>query len=143
METLCFSLLISSSKERVWSILWEDASFEDWASIIDEGTIKKGKIEEGEQVVFMSMNGGYGVNSLVKTCVPNELVVFFHHTDTQSFGQQERDDEWSGSIESYELSEFNGQTKLMLTTQVPIELVDVFNERLPMALKRIKALAEN
>ena len=42
MKELQFSIEIKAPIERVWATLWEDATFRDWASIIDEGTYIKG-----------------------------------------------------------------------------------------------------
>ncbi len=32
-----FTISINATKEKVWKTLWEDATFRDWANIIDEG----------------------------------------------------------------------------------------------------------
>ena len=38
MKELQFSIEIKAPIERVWATLWEDATFRDWASIIEEGS---------------------------------------------------------------------------------------------------------
>ncbi|NTW72486.1 MAG: hypothetical protein HGA49_09625, partial [Eubacteriaceae bacterium] len=129
-------------KEKVWATLWEDATFRDWANIIDEGTYMKGVMKEGNEVQFISSVNGYGVTSLIEKLNPNEFVLIRHRADTKESGQQEREKEWIGGTESYSLTEKDGVTTLIVKTDVPKELEEIFNIRLPRALERIKTLAE-
>ncbi len=59
MKEIQFSIDINASKERVWETIWEDKTFRDWASIIDEGTYMKGVMKEGNEVQFISSVKGY------------------------------------------------------------------------------------
>src|SRR6185369_17089245 len=96
-----FSIEIKAPRERVWSTLFEDKSFRDWGSIIDEGQYMVGEIKEGNEVQFISGGSGYGVTSLVEKMVPNAFVSFRQVADTKEHGQQEREKEWTGGGESY------------------------------------------
>ena len=143
MKEIQFSIEINASKERVWTTLWEDITFRDWANNIDEGTYMKGEMKEGNVVEFISSVNGYGVSSLIEKMIPNEYVFFKHYADTQESGQKEREKEWSGLTESYSLTEINGITILVAKTDVPENLVEMFTTSIPKALSRIKTLAEN
>ncbi|WP_227395964.1 hypothetical protein [Jeotgalibacillus aurantiacus] len=142
MKETNFSIQINAPKEYVWTILWEDETFQDWASIVDEGTYKKGTMKEGNTMEFISAVNGYGVTSLVENLQPHEFVLFRHRADTKESGQQERDNEWTGGKESYTLSEVNGVTLLVITMDIPKEQEETFADRIPKALERIKELAE-
>lgn len=142
MKEIQFSIEINASKERVWTTLWEDITFRDWASIIDEGTYMSGEMKEGNEIQFISSINGYGVTSLIDKLNPNEFVLFRHSADTKESGQQEREKEWTGGTESYSLIEKNGVTTLIVKTEVPQELEETFNSSLPRALERIKTLTE-
>lgn len=142
MKEIQFSIEINASKARVWAILWDDTTFRDWASIIDEGTYMKGVMKEGNEIQFISATSGYGVTSLIEKLNPNEFVLFRHRADTKESGQQEREKEWTGGTESYSLTEKNGVTTLIVKTDVPQEQEETFNIRIPKALERIKTLAE-
>jgi len=142
MKEIQFSIEINSSKEKVWATLWEDAAFRDWANIIDEGTYIKGVMKEGNDIEFISSVNGYGVTSLIDKLISNEFVLFRHRADTKESGQQEREKEWTGGTESYSLAEKDGVTALIVTADIPDELEEIFNDRLPRALDRIKVLAE-
>jgi hypothetical protein len=142
MKELQFAIKINASKERVWTTLWEDITFRDWANIIDEGTYIKGVMEEGNEIQFISSVNGYGVTDLIEKLNPNEFVLFRHAADTKESGEQEREKEWTGGSESYSLTEKNGVTTLIVKTDVPQELVEIFNISFPRALERLKTLAE-
>ncbi|KGK88333.1 hypothetical protein DP73_12615 [Desulfosporosinus sp. HMP52] len=142
MKEIQFSIKINTPKEKVWTTLWEDITFRDWANTIDEGTYMKGVMKEGNEIQFISSVGGYGVTSLIVKLNPNEFVLFRHSADTKESGQLEREKEWTGGTESYSLTEKNGVTTLVVKTDVPQEQEETFNIRFPRALERIKALAE-
>lgn len=142
MKELFFSIEIEASKEKVWATLWEDKTFRDWADIIDEGTYMQGEMIQGNEIQFLSSVNGYGVTSLIEKLIPNEFVLFRHSADTKDAGQQEREKEWTGGTESYALTEKNGVTALIVKTDVPEEMEEMFNIILPRVLERIKMLAE-
>jgi hypothetical protein len=142
MQTLQFSILIKASRQKVWSTLWDDKSFRDWANIIDEGTYMVGDLQVGNELQFISAVNGYGVTSLVEKLIPGEFLLLRHHADTQESGKLERDRQWTGGSESYTLSEQDGSTNLTATFDVPPELVEYFKTTYPKALERVKTLAE-
>lgn len=142
MQKLQFSIEIKAPREKVWTTLWEDKTFRDWANIIDEGMYLVGEMREGNEVQFISSVNGYGVTSLVEKLVPNEFVLLRQMTDTTESGKKEREKEWAGGTESYSLAEKDGITILTVATDVPPEQVETFTVRLPKALERVKILAE-
>lgn len=137
-----FTVEIKASKDKVWDTLWADATFREWASIIDPGTYMVGELKEGSEVQFISSENGYGVTSLVDTLVINEFLRLKHQADTQETGTLDRKKEWTGGEESYSLTESNGTTTLTIAFDVPPELENYFRENYPAAMERIKALAE-
>lgn len=142
MKELEYKIEIHKPKEIVWFTLWDDQSFRDWSNNIDEGTYMLGDLVEGNEIQFISSVNGYGVTSLVSKLIPNEYILFKHESDTQNTGTETRDKQWTGGSESYTLNEYDGSTLLIIKSEIPDELVDVFNESLPKALDRIKYLAE-
>ncbi len=142
MQELQFSIEIHACKERVWATLWNDETFRDWANRIDEGLYMKGVMKEGNELEFISSVNGYGVTSLIEKLNLNEFVLFRHRADTIESGQLERENEWTGGVESYSLSEINGITTLIVKMEVPAEQEETFQIRFPEALKRLKELTE-
>lgn len=142
MKKLQFSIKIKASREKVWNTLWEDITFRDWASIVDEGTYMEGVMKKGNEVQFISSVSGYGVTSLVEKLTPNEFVLFRQMADTMDSGEQEREKEWTGGTESYSLTENDDVTTLAVAIDVPPGQEEMFGVRFPKALERVKILAE-
>lgn len=142
MQKQQFSIQIKASREAVWNTLWNDETFRDWASIIDEGTYMVGELIEGNEIKFISSVGGYGVTSLVEKFSANEFVSFKQIMDTKEYGEQERKKEWAGGTETYSLTENSDVTTLTLTTDVPPGQEDIMKIRIPKALERVKELSE-
>lgn len=143
MKRLTFAIEINATPTCVWEVLWNDKTFRDWANIIDEGTYYKGTLREGGEIEFLSSVNGYGVTDLIEKLIPYETVIFRHRADTKESGQESRENEWTGGIESYTLKDKAGITQLTVATDVPLDREETFNTRFPLALKRIKRLAES
>jgi len=142
MQKQQFSIEIKASRERVWNTLWEDKTFRNWGNIIDEGQYMVGEIKEGNEVQFISSSSGYGVTSLIEKLVPNEFVSFRQMADTKDSGESKREKEWTGGEESYSLAEHDSVTTLTVDIDVPSGLEEMFKDRFPKALERIKFIAE-
>jgi uncharacterized protein YndB with AHSA1/START domain len=142
MQNQQFSIEIQAPREKVWNTLWDDKTFRDWASIVDEGTYMVGEIKEGNAVQFISSVSGYGVTSLIEKLDLNEFVSFRQTADTKDSGEREREKEWTGGEESYLLAETDGVTTLTVNIDVPSGLEEIFKDRFPKALERVKTLAE-
>lgn len=142
MKPMQFTVIINASKEKVWDTLWQDKTLRDWAGLIDPGTYMVGQLKQGAEVQFISAENGYGVTSLVEKVTPNEYLLLSHEADTKESGTQEREKQWTGGQESYQLKENNSTTTLIVTFDVPPELKDYFNDAYPKALERVKVLTE-
>lgn len=142
MNEVQFRVDIKADPAKVWDTLWQDETLRQWAGVIDPGTYMVGKLEEGSEVQWISAENGYGVTSLVEKLVPGEFLLLLHSADTQDSGEHERDKQWTGGKESYELKEQGDGTTLSVAFDVPPELEDMFKVLYPKALAKIKELAE-
>ena len=143
MKEMQFSVAIKANKVVVWDTLWRDETFRQWASVIDPETYMVGKLKQGNEVQFISADGGYGVTSVVETLIDNEYLVLRHSADTQDEGSREREKEWTGGAEVYSLTEKDGVTTVSVTFDVPINMAAYFTLNYPKALDTVKELAEN
>jgi hypothetical protein len=70
----------------------------------------------------------------------------FKHLDKIQDGEvqplDERTSQWSGGLENYTLTERNGVTTVTVDLESPDEYADMFNEKFPPALQRLKEIAE-
>ena len=141
MKKQHFSIKIKAPKEKVWQTLFEDKTFRDWGNIIDEGQYMVGELAEGNKVQFISSEG-LGVTSFIEKLTPNEYIAFRQVADTMNSGKEVRDKEWTGGKESFELIEKNNNTILTVKIDIPPGLEEIFQDRFPKALERVKILAE-
>jgi uncharacterized protein YndB with AHSA1/START domain len=141
MNTMHFEITINAPSDVVWGVLWNDETLRQWADLVDPGTYMIGVLEEGGTVQFNSSEG-YGVTSFVEKLIPNQYVLLKHKADTQNYGNNERDNQWTGGCESYTLTEVDGVTTLKLAFDVPEELEEIMNASYPKALAKIKQLSE-
>ncbi len=64
MKTLHFSIKIKAPREKVWQILWEDATYRQWTSVFNESSYAVSDWEEGSKIQFLSADGS-GMYSLI------------------------------------------------------------------------------
>lgn len=144
MKTLKFSVHIAAPREVVWSIMWGKESSKKWLSVFQEGSYAVTDWNEGSKIMFLSPNGD-GMSSVIQRKIPNELMSFKHQNVIKQGSEQSTSDEdknWEGATENYYLHEEDGITQLKVEIETTEEYVKYFETAFPMALKKIKDLAE-
>ena len=145
MEKINFSATINAPREKVWKVLWDDASYRNWTSAFTEGSYAEtDNWKEGSKVLFLDPKGS-GMVSMVAKNEPNEFMSFKHLgvvkdgiEDTKSETVQG----WAGARENYTLTDENGKTKLIVDMDSTEEFKDYFLKTWPVALEKVKELAE-
>ncbi len=144
MKTLKFSVHIAAPREVVWNIMWGKESSKKWLSVFQEGSYAVTDWNEGSKIMFLSPDGD-GMNSVIQRKIPNELMSFKHQNVIKQGAEQSTSDEdmnWEGATENYYLHEEDGITQLRVEIETTEEYVKYFETAFPMALKKIKDLAE-
>jgi uncharacterized protein YndB with AHSA1/START domain len=145
MEKINFSTNINAPREKVWDILWNDASYREWTSAFTEGSYAEtDNWKEGSKVLFLSP-GGNGMVSRVASNKPNEFMSFEHLGEVKNSVEDTESDRvkgWKGAKENYTLTEENGKTKLFVEMDSTDEFKDYFLKTWPLALQKLKELAE-
>lgn len=146
MQKLNFSTSINAPKEKVWKVLWDDATYRKWTSAFCEGSYAvTDNWKEDTEVKFLDPNNS-GMISRVVANKPNEYMSFEHLGEIKD-GAEDRDSEkikaWAGAKENYTLKETAGVTTLDMEMDIADEYKDMFTKMWPRALDNIKALAEN
>ncbi len=78
MQKLNFSININAPKEKVWKVLWDDATYREWTSAFSEGSYAvTDNWKEGSEVKFLDPKGS-GMVSKVAANRPNEFMSFEH-----------------------------------------------------------------
>lgn len=145
MKTLHFSITINAPREKVWSVLWEDATYRKWTSVFSEGSYAVSDWKEGSKILFLSPSGE-GMHSIIAKKIPNALMSFKHLGVVKDGKEQPPDaatGNWAGAVEEYTLKENNGGTLLLVDMDTEETHQDYFTNTFPKALNKVKELAES
>lgn len=139
-----FSTSISAPRNKVWDILWNDETYRKWTSVFMEGSYAESDWNEGSKILFLD-GQGRGMYSTIDKKVPGEFISFRHIGELKDGKEQPVDETkgWSGSTENYILREADGKTELLVEMDIVPEMADYFNKTFPLALEKVKSLAES
>ncbi|HTG65599.1 MAG TPA: hypothetical protein VL859_04410 [Flavobacterium sp.] len=144
MKTLDYKIEINAPREKVWSVLWDDASYREWATVFCEGTYAVSDWKEGSFIQFLTPDGE-GMHSVIDKKVENEYMAFKHLNMIKNLEVLPVDiatQEWVGAMETYMLINNNGKTVLEVSVDTVDKYVDFFNTVFVQALTIIKELSE-
>ncbi len=145
MEKLTFTTNINAPRERVWQVLWDDASYRAWTATFHEGSHAVSDWQEGSKILFLGPdgNGGTGgMTSRIAKLVPNDTMIFEHLGEVAN-GVEDFSKGWKDAFEKYYLRPTaDGGTELAVELDTVGEYASYFQETFPKALAKIKELAE-
>ena len=141
MNRLHFSIDIKAPRERVWNVLWEDATYRDWTSVFSEGSYAVSDWNEGSPVQFLDATGRSGMAAVIEKKRPGEFMSFRHDAEIKD-GKTQPPAGWSGAHENYTLTSHDGRTTLTVDLDTTDEYRQMFEGTFPRALERVKTLAE-
>jgi uncharacterized protein YndB with AHSA1/START domain len=141
MNRLHFSIDIAAPRERVWKVLWDDATYRDWTSVFSEGSYAVSDWNEGSSIRFLDAAGRSGMSAVIEKKRPVEFMSFRHEAEIKD-GDVQPPAEWSGAHENYTLATNDGRTTLTVDLDAPDEYRQMFEGTFPKALQRVKKLSE-
>ena len=140
MEKHTFKISIDAPREKVWDILWSDATYPEWTSVFSEGSRAQTDWKQGSKVLFLDGKGS-GMVSVIEVKKAPEFLSFRHLGEVHN-GVENLDTTWSGAHENYALKNVDGKTDLSVEIDLTDEFKDYFLETFPKALDKVKAIAE-
>jgi len=144
MEKIEFKATISAPAEKVWKVLWDDQSYRQWTSVFAEGSRAETDWKEGSKILFLD-GKGQGMVAKIESKRENEFMSFSHLgivADGKEDTTSDKVKEWAGAHENYTLHSLNGKTELIVDMDISDEWKDYFQKTWPMAINKIKELAE-
>ena len=146
MEKMNFSTSINAPKEKVWSTLWNDATYRKWTSVFSETSYADTDWKEGSTVRFIDAKGS-GMLSKIETSKHAEFMSFKHLGILKDGGVEDTESSeaksFAGALENYTLKEENGVTRLSVDMDVSEEFKSFLVDAFPKALEQVKILAES
>mgnify|MGYP001552510705 CR=1 FL=1 len=144
MEKLVFKAVINAPRNKVWDILWGDATYPVWTAPFAEGSRVETNWEVGSRVLFLDANNR-GMVSTIAEKVPNEFMSFKHLGDINNGVEDLTSDkvkEWAGSLENYTLTAVDGKTELLVEMDMNEDFKNYFMDTWPKAVDKVRELAE-
>jgi hypothetical protein len=144
MQKINFSVSINAPKSKVWSVLWDDATYGKWTAPFAEGSRAITDWKEGSKVLFVSGSGD-GMVSCIETKRENEYMSIKHLGMIKDGIEDTTSDKvkaWNGALENYTLQEKDGVTTLAVDMDITEEHKDYFMQTWPKALEVVKSLSE-
>ncbi len=139
-----FKTTISAPREKIWRILWDDATYRQWTSAFSETSYAVTDWKKGSKVLFLD-GRGMGMVSRIEENIPNEYMSIEHLGEVKDGVEDTTSDrvkQWAGAHENYTLKDINGATELTVDIDLTDEFAEMFREIWPKALAKLKVLAE-
>jgi len=139
-----FSTSINAPREKVWRILWDDATYRSWTSAFTEGSYAVSDWKEGSKIQFLTPEGD-GMYSVIERSNAPEYMSFKHLGVIKDGKELPLDDEtrlWAGTRENYKLKEEGDHTVLNVSLETVNAFRAYFQNVFPKALELVKSLSE-
>ena len=144
MEKKEFRISIDAPREKIWNILWGEATYPVWTSAFAEGSRAETDWKKGSRAIFYDGKNN-GMISSIADNRPNEYMSI-KHLGTIKNGVEDMDSEetkqWAGALENYTLKNNQGKTELIVDIDISGQYKDYFLKTWPKALDKVKELAE-
>ena len=148
MHNRNYTIEINASRSKVWEVLWNDQTYREWTAAFFPGSRAITDWKKGSKVYFVD-NEDRGMYSMIEENIPNEYMSIKHLGVIKDGVEKEanpQENEWGEGSENYTLTEENGKTKLVVSMEsatIPEEFITYFDETWPVALGKLKRIAEN
>jgi uncharacterized protein YndB with AHSA1/START domain len=146
MKKLEFNIDINADAQEIWDTIVDPKKYKEWVSASFPGSYFEGKWKQGENLRFLSPDGGGTLANLVEV-KPNEFIAAKHVAVINKDGSEDRTSEmakgWIGTTEVYTISKnkSGSQFKVEMDNVNP-EWETMFADSWPKLLAKLKELAE-
>lgn len=148
MQRLNFKVAIEAPREKVWKVMLDSETYQEWASNFMPGSYYLGGWTEGSKIVFLAPDEKDDLSGLVGRikksihgeCISIEYTGVVEEEEEHSY--QEFEEEWKGARENYIFNQMEDGTELLIQLDTPDEYVEDMKELWPSALNALKKLVE-
>ncbi len=145
MKTLTFKTNINAPRQKVWTVMLNKPTYEEWVGVSWPTSSYEGKWQKGNHVKFVGPDGS-GTLAHIKEHQAYELTLAEHVAVLNPGGAEDRDSDtakgWIGTTECYTFTEIDGVTELKVEINTLPDWIQMFEEGWPGALKKLKQMCE-
>ncbi len=148
MDTLRFSIVINAPKERVWNTMLDDATYRQWTEAFTPGSHYVGDWSKGSKILFLGPDPAGKLSGIVSRIKENRRYEYIsiEHLGVVQDGKEDTTSDavkaWAGAHENYTFKERGGKTEVLVEMDSADEYKEMFQEKWPQALQKLKELAE-
>lgn len=144
MKKLEFSIAINASPEKVWEIIIGEDTYNQWTAVFAEGSSVETDWKKGSKALFLDGKGNGMVSEIVES-IPGKFLSI-HHLGEVKDGVEDptsyQGEQWGDALENYTLKEIDGKTVWQVNMDMNQEYVQYMEETWPLAMDKVKELAE-
>lgn len=145
MKKIEKSVVINTSKEKLWEVLTLDTYTSDWYSIFSPGSHAVTDWKEGSAAHFIDQSNN-GMAARIRESIPGKsLVIEFAGQVINGKEDLESPEalKYKGGLETYRLVEENGKVRLDISSDMDEGMFEEMSGLWEKALERLKQLAEH
>ncbi len=149
MEKLKFKVSINAPARTVWTTMLDDATYREWTSAFNEkGSYYEGDWNPGSEIRFLGPDDEGSLGGMIATVEESRTNEFIslrylgqivHGVDDRTSDAAK---EFIGAHENYSFTEAAGVTTVEVELDSGDEFAAMMNEAWPVALAKLKDLAE-
>ncbi|MCD2423279.1 SRPBCC domain-containing protein [Niabella pedocola] len=144
METYSYKQQIDAPAQKVWDILWNTGTYQQWTAAFTPGSTMESDWKVAGRTRFLDGKGNGMVSTIRSIQAPEELV--FEHLGSIENGVEDTTSdaikEWAGSLERYYLKEEGGITTLEVLVDVDPKYKEMMDNGFMKGLETVRTLAE-
>jgi hypothetical protein len=151
MNKLSFRIKIDASCEKIYDLMLgisNKSSYEEWTAIFNSSSTFEGTWLKGDKILFVGTdsNGKLGgMVSVIAENIPNQFVSIKHIglvSDGKEILEGPEVEKWAGGFENYSFQKEGEQTKVLVELDSLDEFAEYMNQTYPLALEKLKEIAE-
>lgn len=148
MKTLHYNIDINAPAAKVAATMLDKDTYKQWTEAFNPTSDFEGSWSKGESIKFtgISKEGKKeGMVAEVMEHIPNEFVSLRHYgvlDGEEIITEGPATEGWAGALENYTFEERNGRTTVTVAVDCNEQHLDYFDKTWPLALDKLKALAE-
>jgi hypothetical protein len=151
MNKLSFTIKINASCEKIYDLMLgisNKSSYEEWTAIFNSSSTFEGTWLKGDKILFLGTDSHGKLSGMVSEIaenIPNQFVSI-KHIGLVSEGKEILEgpevEKWAGGFENYSFQKEGEQTKVLVELDSLDEFAQYMNQTYPLALEKLKEIAE-